>query len=192
MALGRVGPALVGRGEPLDLLFDAASSSSTVSRSSFRSSISARELPESASSATLTWRPCRAYSRPRERLGLHAGRSFCSCRSCWTPSWTALLSASCAERIAMHLADEVRRDLAGTEARHADLRSDPLDLHVHAGVDILRGDGQHECPLEALIFRLNRLDHCSIPQTRDPPLPPDDRDGARGGTRTPTSFDTGT
>ena len=66
----------------------------------------------------------------------------------------------------MHLPNEVRWNLAWAEARHPDLRCDALDLLVDPRVDVRRGNRQHECPLEALVFRLNRLDHCSIPSKK--------------------------
>ena len=57
----------------------------------------------------------------------------------------------------MHLADQVRRDLAGAEAGHLDLRRHALDLAVDPRVDVLGGDGQRVGPLEARVFRLDGL-----------------------------------
>ena len=57
----------------------------------------------------------------------------------------------------MHLADQVRRHLARAEAGHAHLRRDPLHLLIDPRLDVLGGDGQHEGPLEALVFSLDGL-----------------------------------
>ena len=63
-----------------------------------------------------------------------------------------------AQRIAVHLADQVGRHLAGPEAGHADLRRKALHFLLDARLDVLGGDGQHEGALEALVFSLDSLD----------------------------------
>ncbi|MDQ0837706.1 hypothetical protein QFZ54_001490 [Sphingomonas faeni] len=57
----------------------------------------------------------------------------------------------------MHLADEVRRHLARTEARHLHLRREALQFDIDLGIDILRGDGERVGALEALVQRLDSL-----------------------------------
>ena len=57
--------------------------------------------------------------------------------------------------VAVHLADEVRRHLAGAEAGHLDLGRHALDLAVDTRVDVLGGYGERVGPLEARIFRLD-------------------------------------
>jgi hypothetical protein len=57
----------------------------------------------------------------------------------------------------MHLADEVRRNLSGTETGHAHGRRNPLDLAFDASVDVLGRNGELVGPLEAFVFRLNGL-----------------------------------
>ncbi len=61
------------------------------------------------------------------------------------------------ERRAVHLAHEVRGDLAGTEAGHADARRYGLQLLIDAGVDILGRNGDLEGAAEALVQRLDSL-----------------------------------
>jgi hypothetical protein len=58
----------------------------------------------------------------------------------------------------MHLADQVRRHLAGAEAGHADLRREALHFSLDPRLDILGGDGQHEGALQALVLSLDSLD----------------------------------
>src|SRR3546814_3422382 len=48
------------------------------------------------------------------------------------------------QRLAVHAADEVGRHLAGTEAGHAHLRGNALDLGIDTLVDVLGGDGQRQ------------------------------------------------
>src|SRR5205085_11060059 len=68
-----------------------------------------------------------------------------------------------AKAFAVHLADEVGRHLARPEARHSDLRRETLHLHLDPRLDVLRGDGQHEGALQALVLGLDGLDgHCSL------------------------------
>ena len=62
------------------------------------------------------------------------------------------------QALAMHLADEVRGYLAGAEARHAHLWSDPLHFLLDPVLDVLGGDGQHEGALQALVLGLDSLD----------------------------------
>ena len=62
------------------------------------------------------------------------------------------------ERFAVHLADEVGRDLAGAEAGHPHLGRDPLHFLLDPRLDVLGGDGEHEGALQALILGLNGLD----------------------------------
>ena len=164
MALLGVGPVLVGAGETLKLLVDGAVvafdrqplelQAVDVGGGDLRQGLEAdADLGILAGLVIFLQRDLRLHRRAKLLLLqqlLHAGLH-------------RIVQRVLLDRFAMHLADEVRRNLAGTEAGHAHLRSDALDLLVDAGVDILRGDGQHERPLEALIFRLNRLDHCSIP-----------------------------
>ncbi len=69
------------------------------------------------------------------------------------------------QRFAVHLADEIRRHLAGAEARHAHGRRDALDLSVDAGVDILGWDDQLVGPLQAFVLRLDGLHHLRIPNS---------------------------
>ena len=59
--------------------------------------------------------------------------------------------------LAVHLADEVGRDLARAEAGHLDLRRDPLDLALDPRLDVPGSDGQRVGALEAAIFRLDRV-----------------------------------
>src|SRR5206468_461088 len=103
-----------------------------------------------------------------------------------------------AQAFAVHLADEVGRHLARTEAWHADLRRNALNFLVDPRLDVLGGDGQHEGALQALVLGFDGLDGHSLnnPSKNFRPL----RDGqarqslglrarghgAGGGTRTPT------
>src|SRR3546814_18402529 len=59
--------------------------------------------------------------------------------------------------LAVHAADEVGRHLAGTEAGHAHLRGNALDLGIDTLVDVLGGDGQRVGALKALVQRLDSL-----------------------------------
>ena len=59
--------------------------------------------------------------------------------------------------LAVHLAHQIRRDLAGAEAGHADLRGDLLDLAPDTRIDVLGGDRQRVGALEAFIGRLGNL-----------------------------------
>ena len=105
------------------------------------------------------------------------------------------------QRLAVHLADEVGRHLAGAEAGHADLRRHALDLALDAGGDVLGRDGQRVAALEAFIVRFDGLHDCL---TRSKNMPaarfscpafsgrPVREIGAGEGTRTPTSCDTWT
>src|SRR3569623_1901140 len=61
------------------------------------------------------------------------------------------------QRRAVHLAHQVRRDLAGAEAGHAHLRRDLLQLGIAALVDILGGDLQRVATLQAFVQRLDSL-----------------------------------
>ena len=63
-----------------------------------------------------------------------------------------------AQGLAVHLADQVRRNLAGPEAGHPDLRGEAFDLRLDLRLDILGGDGQHEGALQALVLDLDGLD----------------------------------
>src|SRR3546814_2478168 len=53
--------------------------------------------------------------------------------------------------------DLVGRHLAGTEAGHAHLRGNALDLGIDTLVDVLGGDGQRVGALQALVQRLDSL-----------------------------------
>src|SRR3569623_753619 len=61
------------------------------------------------------------------------------------------------QRRPVHLAHQVRRDLAGAEAGHAHLRRDLLQLGIDALVDILGGDLQRVATLQAFVQRLDSL-----------------------------------
>ena len=63
-----------------------------------------------------------------------------------------------AQAVAVHLSDEVRRDLARPESGHTHLRRDTLHLLLDTRLDVLGGDGQHEGALEALVLSLDGLD----------------------------------
>src|SRR6185503_12415653 len=102
------------------------------------------------------------------------------------------LEGIAAQALAVHLADEVRRHLAGTEAGHPDLGRQALHFGLHPSLDVGGGDGQHEGALQALIFSLDGFDgHVPAVPMKSMNVPRR-RIGAGEGTRTPTSFDTGT
>ena len=120
------------------------------------------------------------------------------------------LQSLAAQAFAVHLADQVRRHLAGAEARHPHLRRDALHFGLDPRLDVGGRDGQHEGALEALALGFDGLDGhvakvlmknsflgriaalargfpCSaVPRTACA------RKWSREGTRTPTSCDTGT
>ncbi|MEO8527204.1 MAG: hypothetical protein ABI460_20910, partial [Caldimonas sp.] len=95
----------------------------------------------------------------------------------------------------MHLADQVRRHLAGAEARHADLRRNALQLGIDLGIDILGRDLQRVGALQALVQRLDSLHFNNCLFNSGPfqgigaaaALAQRDETGAGEGTRTPTS-----
>ncbi len=86
-----------------------------------------------------------------------------SAMSFWMPSWIVVLSASCGQRLAVHLAHQIRGHLARAEARHAHLRRDALHLGVDLGVDFLGGDLERVGALQALVQRLDSL-HLGFPK----------------------------
>ena len=99
------------------------------------------------------------------------------------------------ERLAVHLADQVGGHLAGSKAGHAHLRRDALDLGVDALVDVLGGDRQGVGALQAFVQRLDSLHSIRAFISEIGKTAPPHSCGGPGageGTRTPTSFDTGT
>jgi hypothetical protein len=69
------------------------------------------------------------------------------------------------QRRAVHLLDQIRRHLAGAEARHADSRGGLLDLGFDLGSDILGGDLERVSALQALVQRLDSL-HILLSRTQ--------------------------
>jgi hypothetical protein len=61
------------------------------------------------------------------------------------------------QTLAVHLANEVGGHLAGTETGHTDLRRDVRDFAVHAGVDVLGGNGEGVGALQAFVQCLDSL-----------------------------------
>jgi hypothetical protein len=99
------------------------------------------------------------------------------------------------QRLAVHLAHEVRGHLARAEAGHAHLRGDLLDLGVDLRVEILGRDGQRVAALEAFVGGFDDLHFkpsSSAKTVRGRRGFVDGGIGAGEGTRTPTSCDTGT
>ena len=166
--LGRRGiPALFWLGELLDLRVDRRFVGSTVSRSSLRSSIFGAGTSGSASTADLApRRPCPARIVRRARPAA-ASPGGCSARPATAGRRPGPRCCSASPRSASPCILRIRfgGHLAGAEAGHAHLRRDPLHLLLDPRLDVLGGDGQHEGALQALVLRLDGLDHVFNSQT---------------------------
>ena len=95
------------------------------------------------------------------------------------------------QRLAVHLAHQVGRHLAGAEAGHPHRRRDALDLGVDLGVYVLGSDGERVGALEALVERLDSLHGPAFDLEKHRWRSASRRaeTGAGEGTRTPTSCD---
>ena len=101
-----------------------------------------------------------------------------------------------AQRLAVHLADQVRRHLPGPEPRHADRLGHYRKPRIDACRQRGRGNDQRIFAAQALVQRFGDL-HVSISTLGSTVgttyrARPAAAFGAGEGTRTPTSFDTGT
>ena len=159
LALWRVGPALVALDQPLQLLVDRRLAGLDrqplelepvdVGRGHVGQRFQAnRDLGVLAGLIVVVELDLRLHRRAQLLLGqqlLHALLDGAAKR-------VAL------QRVAVHLADEVGRHLAGAEAGHPHLRRHALHFLLDHGLDVLGRDGQHERPLQSLILGLDGLD----------------------------------